>query len=577
MLCLSTIVDKESITILSIYGQYKFESIHSIGLCPMIAFTERKILKMKKLAPWILLLMIAMLLTIVACDSSPLTAAPSEAPTETPAEVPTKASTEALTEVSTETQSETQAHVHVYGIWEVVQNASCEQVGKQSHTCTCGFFETEDIPATGHTEKIVSGKEADCDEAGYTESKVCSVCQKMLSAPQNIPAKGHTEIPLQGRDATCLEEGLTAGKKCSACDEVIQEQTTLPMVKCSVGRSCLMCGLNYFENLKSEIRLCGTELEDDTDGTYYRVVTYASKEEGAYGHLQSYTMKYYPAQNQINFIWTIFTYDYAGNIESFFSSEMYVSEADGQYGYTSEYTSGTTLSSIEMFGFIDAYNFYQTMEVSYAYCSTTNASMISNMKDLTSSAVAYSVVYANQWMEERNMIYNMEQFGFSEEKGDYTTPRPSETIFEYNRHVKHFTIDELQIISGDTATNVFEPGDYDKWSGELRIITIDDPNAQYIRLYGWAGVGYSSPGIIGYISGNPFSPDTETEIHYDVSYSIEPESAIVNSGTEMGAKSVTRFEILIPVEALVSEYLAIYIKFANGYPCILDFFYCKKA
>ena len=94
-------------------------------------------------------------------------------------------------------------------------------------TCTiCGATEGE---ALGHTERIVLGKAPTCTEIGYTEGKLCTVCNEVIVAQEEIPAS-HTEEAVPGKAATCTETGLTDGKKCSVCGETLVAQEEIPMV-----------------------------------------------------------------------------------------------------------------------------------------------------------------------------------------------------------------------------------------------------------------------------------------------------------------------------------------------------------
>ena len=84
------------------------------------------------------------------------------------------------------------------------------------------------IPATGHTEVVVSGNAATCTATGLTDGKKCSVCGETLVAQEEIPVKDHTEETVAGKDATCTETGLTEGKKCSVCGETLVAQEEIP-------------------------------------------------------------------------------------------------------------------------------------------------------------------------------------------------------------------------------------------------------------------------------------------------------------------------------------------------------------
>ncbi len=121
-----------------------------------------------------------------------------------------------------------ESHQHTYGEWNVTKQPTCTEKGSQEKACSCGDKVDEEIPATGHTEETVAGKEATCTEAGLTEGKKCSVCGETTVEQAEIPAKNHTEEVVAGKEATCTEAGLTDGKKCTVCGEATLEQEEIP-------------------------------------------------------------------------------------------------------------------------------------------------------------------------------------------------------------------------------------------------------------------------------------------------------------------------------------------------------------
>ena len=98
-------------------------------------------------------------------------------------------------------EEEPAPHEHVYTS-EVTKEATCTEAGVMTYTCECGDSYTAAIEALGHTEKVVAGKEATCEEAGLTEGKVCSVCEEVLVAQEEIKALGHNY-----KNGTCKECG----------------------------------------------------------------------------------------------------------------------------------------------------------------------------------------------------------------------------------------------------------------------------------------------------------------------------------------------------------------------------------
>ena len=159
-------------------------------------------------------------------------------------------------------EPETEPHVHAFGDWTTVKDATCTGQGEQQRTCECGEAETQSIDALGHAEVIDAAISPTCTETGLTEGKHCSVCHEVLLAQTIVSAKGHayeptvtaptcteqgyttnicacgesyvsayvgalghTEVIDASVAATCTETGLTEGKHCSVCHEVLLAQT----------------------------------------------------------------------------------------------------------------------------------------------------------------------------------------------------------------------------------------------------------------------------------------------------------------------------------------------------------------
>ena len=76
---------------------------------------------------------------------------------------------------------------HSYGNWETVTPATCEVNGLQKRSCSCGAFETEAIPATGHTYASVVTPPT-CIDRGYT-TYTCACGSTYVD--NYVDAKGH--------------------------------------------------------------------------------------------------------------------------------------------------------------------------------------------------------------------------------------------------------------------------------------------------------------------------------------------------------------------------------------------------
>jgi len=112
-------------------------------------------------------------------------------------------------------------HVHAFGEWSVLKEATCTEAGTKEATCECGEKKTETIPAKGHTFGEWSVlKEATCTEAG-TKEAACECGEKKT---ETIPAMGHTAGEWTTvTEATCTE----AGSKKAVCTVCGAEETEI--------------------------------------------------------------------------------------------------------------------------------------------------------------------------------------------------------------------------------------------------------------------------------------------------------------------------------------------------------------
>ena len=99
-------------------------------------------------------------------------------------------------------------HVHSYGEWTTIKEATCTEDGSRERVCSCAEKETETIPAKGHSfGDWVELKEPACVEDGI-KIRVCACGQQET---ENIAANGHsfdqknTASEYVKSDATCTE------------------------------------------------------------------------------------------------------------------------------------------------------------------------------------------------------------------------------------------------------------------------------------------------------------------------------------------------------------------------------------
>ncbi len=136
------------------------------------------------------------------------------------------------------------------------KEATCTETGltegKKCSVCGQITVAQEEIPAKGHTEEVIPAKEATCTEDGLTEGKKCSVCGMVITAQETVPAAGHTEVIDAGKEAQAYADGLTEGKHCSVCGTVIVAQEVIPALGGNAGKE-----FNIPENVKYDIVMDG--------------------------------------------------------------------------------------------------------------------------------------------------------------------------------------------------------------------------------------------------------------------------------------------------------------------------------
>ena len=108
---------------------------------------------------------------------------------------------------------------HIWDTGKETQNATCTAKGIKTFTCTvCNSTRIEEIPATGHVNKIIKfAKEASCKSEGYTGDVYCQDCDILIEEGKIIPKTEHVwndgEITTS---STCTTEG-TKTYTCTSC------------------------------------------------------------------------------------------------------------------------------------------------------------------------------------------------------------------------------------------------------------------------------------------------------------------------------------------------------------------------
>lgn len=165
-----------------------------------------------------------------AAVTEPETNEPDTVPAETAPVATQPVETEPVETDPVETETD---HVHVWGDWTTVQEATCTENGVQERTCACGEKETQHMDRLSHSfTDWMTIKDPTCVETGLSQ-RYCTVCNYTESKP--IEATGHTEVKVDEVAPTCTETGLSEGTKCSGCGEFLTAQEVIPATGHSFG------------------------------------------------------------------------------------------------------------------------------------------------------------------------------------------------------------------------------------------------------------------------------------------------------------------------------------------------------
>lgn len=123
--------------------------------------------------------------------------------------------------------AEQEEHIHGFGEWSVVKDATCAEVGKEQRLCSCGDSEVRDVALLAHVETIDREIAPTCAMEGRAAGSHCSVCGEVIVKCEVIEKLPHTEVVDEAVDATCTSEGKTEGSHCTVCSEITVKQETV--------------------------------------------------------------------------------------------------------------------------------------------------------------------------------------------------------------------------------------------------------------------------------------------------------------------------------------------------------------
>lgn len=135
--------------------------------------------------------------------------------------------------------------------------------------------------------------------------------------------------------------------------------------------------------------------------------------------------------------------------------------------------------------------------------------------------------------------------------------------------IVHFSIDECDAwIGEERVIQFFTPGQSNGWDGQP---VIEDANVEYIRVWGWIAFGSETLGQLGYqIDENP--------VVFDQSFLLDAEEPLLQFQEYVGAGSITRIEVHIPIRDLSgSRTLRVIARAEDGYEEVLVKIVMEKA
>lgn len=111
-------------------------------------------------------------------------------------------------------------HVHDFGDYEIISAAGCDTPGERARICkSCGYAETEVIPAGHNWTEFEITKEAACEQKGE-QKRICSVCK--YEDIEVLPALQHNWSQFSVTSPAKCE---VAGKQMRTCELCKKEET----------------------------------------------------------------------------------------------------------------------------------------------------------------------------------------------------------------------------------------------------------------------------------------------------------------------------------------------------------------
>ncbi|MBO8426241.1 MAG: leucine-rich repeat domain-containing protein [Firmicutes bacterium] len=159
-------------------------------------------------------------------------------------------------------------HIHEYGEWEVVEEATCLEEGLKERVCPCGDKQEEAIPALGHEMALFKGTPATCLADGKRDYYQCGRCELYF-----LDEEGKEQIEGPEDERLFIAKGAhaienptidyyTHGGACSTCGEEISGHHVF-----NTGNTCSECGYSIEATAIEDIE--GIDFTVYAEGTAY--------------------------------------------------------------------------------------------------------------------------------------------------------------------------------------------------------------------------------------------------------------------------------------------------------------------
>lgn len=373
---------------------------------------------------------------------------------------------------STPSSPESETHIHAFGEWTTVKEATCTANGEQQRSCSCGEKERKSIDATGHTEVVDAAVSASCTEEGKTEGRHCSACKKVLVAQNILPSIEHQEMEVEGELPTATTSGYGHGTICKICKTTLKEVATLVSIR------------DYVMSFPTMM---------DDDGAYIFLINANNLIPSSSGIFQ---IRYLNSKVYISLT------DYGAstsvtNITSITFNSANTTLMTYSYGYYLQL--GDTQYYDIMQGQFKVSDFYNLRELSYSNTSSTiggsaeyQTERFDGYKSTASNMAKNIMDLLDAFLKEAEFGYGIEVFGFDPSSYKYDATYDLNGGELSNTNPSYFTCDNEFTLNNPTKTGyTFLGWTYEGQSTPIKNVTISNHKGDLHFNANWEAIAYT--------------------------------------------------------------------------------------